>query len=123
MSLIRIILALLCIVVVCSACPNGNFVSKHVCTTCGNNAADATNFAIQSAAWRRRHNRPPSGRNSVFITSTMTYTRQGNLCIFNRRAPKYSCVFRSRRWTCRFSRNVIARHDSRNGHYYYRQDT
>nr|AAU06492.1 putative salivary protein [Culicoides sonorensis] len=113
-----------CIVlVVCTACPHPNFVAKHVCVNCANTVADANHKAVAADQWRRQNHRPPSGQNSVFIIGHMGYTRQGNLCVFNSRVPKYDCLLRRGAWSCRFARNVIARHDAGNGHYYYRQDT
>lgn len=104
-------------------CPHPDFLQKHVCTDCNNNADDAQHFAIQSAAWRRRNHRPPTGQNSVFIANGMEYhtardRRNGVVCVFNHAAPKYNCLARAG-WGCQFTGNVVAEHSPRNGHYFY----
>lgn len=107
------------------ACPNMTFVMKHVCTKCANTVEDADKFALQAANFRRQHSKRFPKQNSVFIAPSMTYHRQGHLCVFDERAPKYNCLYNKTfeyQWTCLFKGNFIARHDANNGHYYYNDD-
>lgn len=123
-SLFRIVLALTGLLVLCEApCPHPNFLNKHMCTYCNNNANDAHRFALQADAWRRSNHRPPTGQNSVFVSNNMGYhqvndPRNGWVCVFNHAAPKYNCLARTG-WGCRHVADVVAVHSSRNGHYFY----
>lgn len=102
-----------------TTCPHPKFVQKHVCLNCQNTVQDATRFAYLSAATRRHK----TGQNLVFIAPAMTYTTVGQYCVFKFRAPKYNCLYRNNQWSCRYVKDVIARHDAKTGHYYYRLDT
>lgn len=107
------------------ACPHSTFIKRHVCTYCQNTQKEAEAYAAIAAA-----NRPnPTGKSSIFITTKMTYTydKASNLCIFDERAPKYECYPRAgtnyKQWDCNYKKEVIARHSSLNGHYFYQDDT
>lgn len=107
------------LILMTSSCPHPKFVKKHVCLDCQNTVKDVTHFAYKSAAVRRHQ----TGQNLIFVAPSMTYMRVGKFCVFNFRVPKYNCLFRNKQWSCRFVRDVIARHDAKSGHYYYRLDT
>lgn len=106
-------------------CPHSTFIKRHVCTYCQNTQKDAEAYAAVAHASRPN----PTGKNSIIITTKMSYTydKANNLCIFNQRAPKYECYPRPNtnyaQWDCKFQKDIIARHSSLNGHYFYQNDT
>lgn len=114
-----LIISLTVLILMTSACPHPRFIQKHVCLDCQNTVQDVTRFAYHSAAMRHR----PTGQSLIFIAPSMSYTRMGKYCVFKSRAPKYNCLFRNKQWSCPYVKDVIARHDAKSGHYYYRLDT
>lgn len=105
-------------------CPHPTFITRHVCTYCPNTQGDAEAYAAVAHASRPHR----TGKQSIFITNSMTYQTDfiNQMCIFNQRAPKYDCYPRPSthyaQWNCRYSGTWIAHHNRTTGHYYYKSD-
>lgn len=121
---VQIILALTLLLVICEgACPHPNFLSKHACGNCNDDANDAHTFAVAADIWRQNNHRPPTGKNTVFIATHVGYhivndPQNGMVCAFTGSAPYYNCLA-SHGWGCLRLGTKIATHNLLNGHYYY----
>lgn len=93
-------------------CPNKKFLDKHVNTLYKNTNDGVADFAKQVD----RMGLVSSKSLAVFDESAMTYHREGNLCVFNRRASKYDC-HKSNEWVCNFVGQRKTKHNLYTGHY------
>lgn len=103
-------------------CPHTAFVAKHVCTnTCSDTPVGASMFANQAHTVRFFGPTSETNFNTVFINlgNPLTYTQNGNLCVFDTPASKYECVNSTQNpgWRCTYRRQVIATHNVFSGHY------
>lgn len=104
--------------------PHPNFVAKHVCTNCRDTVEDAEAFAAVAHANRRKNGWKLTNKNSVFIASDMIYVTDGyGWTVFEFAVSKYNCILNDmEEWSCWSVGPKRARHDPRNGHYFYRKD-
>lgn len=100
-------------------CPHRSFVAKHVCTDCTDNEsverfADNVDNNVRNIGRRTQFN-------SVFLAPAMTYSQDGDNCVFDFAVPKYNCRLTDV-WRCVRRGYFTAYHRKSDGHYLDRLD-
>lgn len=94
-------------------CPNKKFVDKHLNDVFENTKDGAAYFS----SLVDRSGLVSSRSLAVFDKLSMTYHREGNLCVFDRKSPKYNCFYEGWGWYCNIAGVTKAKHNLYTGHY------
>jgi hypothetical protein len=100
-----------------SACPNQNFIAKHVCGNCQNETG-----ALEFSKLRMKND--PSGENTVFFGNGGNYTPYKGpteeLCRVDVKKPTYQCTgLKTKNPRCQYIGSCKGYHATRNGHLFY----
>lgn len=99
-----------------SGCPHPAFVAQHITTRNLPNAQDACLTSDERAGVGKVLSPPRARIRSLFYALDMTYTREGEHCVFDFSAPMFDCRLRSRE-DCQSQGSVRAKHLVSTGDY------